>query len=304
MNSPKAPNIDSVLWVTVNEKSIRKLTEGNWPNWSRRCRAALKYNGLWNLIEGWHAESPTDKSEREEWLDKNEQIIGTLCELVDTSLIDSVESQKQQKQPGIFWRRKHTKVELRPNLVPFKWSYPPDSQNLRPSVNHHRHQRQHCHNLWWYCTNLRRMDNHLSVTSIGWRTWVHQRKPHKFLNHIRNITHIQWYNRMYRDEGARFPCTRDPTKRWSCLCCMTEHNQRKISQNKMLKLFKRRAQHRKMLGKRGRIWRECYRVVQEPEGKETREGKGSCCNYRWLPIKRIGILCISQWPFWSRDEWE
>ena len=61
------------------------------------CRAALKYNGLWNLIEGHHTTPPSDATAKEDWLDKNERVIGALCQLIDTSLIDNVESQKTPK---------------------------------------------------------------------------------------------------------------------------------------------------------------------------------------------------------------
>ena len=82
----------------LNETSIGKLTEGGWPNWSQCCRAALRYHGLWGLIKGHHTAKPLDLDVENKWLDKNEHVIGTLCQLIDTPLIDGVESLTTAKE--------------------------------------------------------------------------------------------------------------------------------------------------------------------------------------------------------------
>ena len=90
----------------LNEASIGKLTEGGWPNWSRQCRAALKYHGLWGLIEGRHMTKPLEADAKNEWLDKNECVIGALCQLIDTPLIDGVESLSTAKAAWEYLKKK------------------------------------------------------------------------------------------------------------------------------------------------------------------------------------------------------
>ena len=90
----------------LNEASIGKLTDGGWSNWSRRCRAALKYHGLWGLIEGHHTAEPSDVDAKNEWLDKNERVIGALCQLIDTPLIDGVESLNTAKAAWEYLKKK------------------------------------------------------------------------------------------------------------------------------------------------------------------------------------------------------
>ena len=90
----------------LNEMSIGKLMEGGWPNWSQRSRAALKYHGLWGLIKGHHTTEPLDVDAKNEWLDKNECVISVLCQLIDTPLIDEVESLNTAKEEWEYLKKK------------------------------------------------------------------------------------------------------------------------------------------------------------------------------------------------------
>ena len=59
---------------------------------------ALKYHGLWGLIKGHHTTEPLDVDAKNEWLDKNECVIGMLCQLIDTLLMDGVGSLHTSKE--------------------------------------------------------------------------------------------------------------------------------------------------------------------------------------------------------------
>ena len=49
---------------------------------------------------------PSDVDVKHEWLDKNEHIIGALCQLIDTPLIDGVESLNTAKEPWEYLKKK------------------------------------------------------------------------------------------------------------------------------------------------------------------------------------------------------
>ena len=90
----------------LNEASIGKLIEGGWPNWSQWCRAALKYHVLWGLIKGCHTTKPLEVDAKNEWLNKNEHVIGALCQLIDTPLIDGIESLSTAKAAWEYLKKK------------------------------------------------------------------------------------------------------------------------------------------------------------------------------------------------------
>ncbi|KAF8581385.1 hypothetical protein K439DRAFT_1619094 [Ramaria rubella] len=77
--------------IKLTEKSVGILKVGNWLSWSRKCKAVLRAQGVWNLIEGDNTTTPMDPVELLEWNRSNDCIVGTLCQVVDDPLMQQIE---------------------------------------------------------------------------------------------------------------------------------------------------------------------------------------------------------------------
>ena len=77
--------------IRLTEKNVGILTIDTWPQWSRRCKAALRAGKVWTYIEGYKRDAPTEKGEILGWAETNDQIVGALCQVVEDSLAQEIE---------------------------------------------------------------------------------------------------------------------------------------------------------------------------------------------------------------------
>ena len=75
----------------LSMKEIGILTDGKWPQWSRKVQVALQANGTWIYIEGPASTQPTLATELKDWCITNDHIVGALCGIVDDALLQDLE---------------------------------------------------------------------------------------------------------------------------------------------------------------------------------------------------------------------
>jgi hypothetical protein len=76
--------------IKLSKKTISMLKEGAWPQWSRKCKAALRAQGAWLYIKGPFITTPADTTEFVKWATTNDHIVGTLCGIVNNLCIQEI----------------------------------------------------------------------------------------------------------------------------------------------------------------------------------------------------------------------
>ena len=77
--------------IAINEKNVGVLTVGNWPQWSRKCKAILRANAMWAYIDGDKTKPPSETAKHPVWYEMNDRIVGALCHVVEDSLAQEIE---------------------------------------------------------------------------------------------------------------------------------------------------------------------------------------------------------------------
>ena len=87
-------------------KEIGILTNGKWPQWSRKVQVALQANGTWIYIEGAASTKPTTATELKDWHTTNDCIAGALCGIIDDALLQDLEKLGTAKEVWTHLKKK------------------------------------------------------------------------------------------------------------------------------------------------------------------------------------------------------
>ena len=82
----------------LSGKEIGILTDGKWPQWSRKVQVALQANGTWIYIEGPASTKPTTATEFKDWHTTNDCIVGACCGIIDDALLQDLEKFNMAKE--------------------------------------------------------------------------------------------------------------------------------------------------------------------------------------------------------------
>ena len=82
------------------------LTDGKWPQWSRKVRAVLQVNGTWIYIEGPTSTAPASSTDLTDWNIANDHIVGALCSIVTDALLQDLEKLTTAKAVWLYLKQK------------------------------------------------------------------------------------------------------------------------------------------------------------------------------------------------------
>ena len=78
--------------IKLNVKNVGTLTADGWTMWSRKCKSVLQSYGLWTYIKRTNSTKPADAAKVSDWVETNDHIVGTLCQVVNNSLAQGIEN--------------------------------------------------------------------------------------------------------------------------------------------------------------------------------------------------------------------
>ena len=89
----------------LSMKERGTLTDGKWPQWSRKVQAMLKANSTWIYINGPASTQPTPAMELKDLLIINDHIVGALCGIVEDALLQDLERLTMEKVAWLYLKQ-------------------------------------------------------------------------------------------------------------------------------------------------------------------------------------------------------
>ena len=168
--------------------------------------------------------NPRMLMQKNEWLDKNERVIGTLCQLIDTPLIDGVESLNTAKAAWEYLKKKThqggiaTKLGALQAILATRFTEPSTFSSTITDIKDHiatiYDDMAPTREDWTIVFLLQALD--------GKHEWLKENLMSFLTTSGISFTSADIIAQIETKAQDTHPYTGNPLKTWNCTCCQTE----------------------------------------------------------------------------------